>query len=148
MNNNQGRLPSILKQEATALEDLYSVLMKELVALKEHNSESISTLSEEKNVMLNKLQQLDKERQLCVTADAPENNSTITNEINVLSKEIEICLDKCKQQNSINGGIIEMSQLFNAKMLDIICGNTDKQTTYGVTGKNQTNNNQNFIARV
>jgi len=148
MNNNQGRLKSILKQEATALEDLYGLLMKELVALKEHNSESITALSEEKNVMLDKLQQLDEERQLCLSTDNSDTNLTPANEINVLSNEIEVCLDKCKQQNSINGGIIEMSQLFNAKMLDIICGNSDKQSTYGITGKNETNNNQNIIARV
>lgn len=146
--NNQGRLKSILKQEATALESLYGLLMKELVSLKDRNSDSVSKLSEEKNTMLNKLEQLDKERQLCVKDGAHEQDLTYTNEINVLSSEIEICLDKCKQQNNINGGIIEMSLLFNEKILDIICGNFDKQTTYGATGKNNTKNNQHSLARV
>jgi flagellar biosynthesis protein FlgN len=148
MNNSQGRFTSILKQEATALEDLYGLLMKELVALKDRNSESINELSVEKNTMLDKLEKLDRERQLCVNNETQENELTFTNEINTLNSEIQTCLNKCKQQNSINGGIIEMSQLFNEKILDIICGNTDKQTTYSATGKNKYKNNQHTIARV
>jgi len=148
MNENQGRLKLLLKQESTALEDLYGILMKELVALKEHNSDAINELAEEKNTMLNKLGILDKERQLCVEAETHENNVTFTNEIGLLSNEIEICLDKCKHQNNINGGIIEMSQLFNEKMLDIICGNSEQLTTYSATGKNNTTSNQHSLARV
>ncbi len=149
MNNNQGRLTSILKQEASALEGLYSLLMKELVALKENDSESINTLSEEKNIMLDELQQLDNERQLFINTEKKlPVNSTFSNDISILSNEIKICLNKCKQQNNINGGIIEMSQLFNTKMLDILSGNSEKQSTYDVTGKSDTQNSQHSIARV
>ncbi|MBL1140452.1 MAG: flagellar protein FlgN [Proteobacteria bacterium] len=149
MNENQGGLPDILEQEVNTLEGLYSLLLKEMVALKERNSDSINQLSKEKNSMLNKLDQLDKERQLCVTENSiQDTNLTFTNDIDALSKKIEVCLNKCKKQNSINGGIIEMSQLFNEKMLDIICGNSDKETTYGATGKNSTTNNQHSLGRV
>ena len=148
MSNNQGRLTSILKQETTALENLYSLLMKELVALKDRNSELISELSEEKNTMLNNIEQLDMDRQRCIQEEAPNESLTFTNEINSLSSEIEICLDKCKQQNSINGGIIEMSQLFNEKMLNIIFGNSDKEMTYSANGKNNSTNNRHSFARV
>jgi flagellar biosynthesis protein FlgN len=148
MDVNQGRYISLLKQEETALEDLYGLLMQELIALKERNSESISKLADEKNRMLNKLAEIDKERQLYIESEYPHSEVTFTNEISVLSSEIEVCLDKCKKQNSINGGIIEMSQLFNEKILDIICGNYGKQTTYAATGKNTSNNNQHSIARV
>jgi flagellar biosynthesis protein FlgN len=143
MNDNQGRLTSILQQEATTLEGLYELLMKELVALKERNSDSISELSEEKNSLIDTLEVLDKERQQLFNSD-----SNHTNEINVLSNEIELCLGKCKKQNSINGGIIEMSQLFNEKMLDIICGNSEKETTYSATGKNNTKSSQHSLGRV
>ncbi len=146
--NNHGRLKSILKQEENALEDLYGLLMQELIALKDRSSDSVSKLSEEKNTMLHKLEQLDKERQLCVKDETHDKSLTFTDEINVLSSEIEICLNKCKHQNNINGGIIEMSLLFNEKILDIICGNSDKQTTYGATGKNNAKSNQHSLARV
>ncbi len=148
MDENQGRYLSLLKQEETALEDLYGLLLKELVALKERNSESISELAEEKNTMLSKLGALDKERQLYIDTEHPDNNVVFNDEIGTLSNEIKIRLDECKKQNSINGGIIEMSQLFNEKILDIICGNSDKQTTYSATGKNHSKNSQHSIARV
>jgi len=153
MNETQGKFISLLKQEATALEDLYGLLMKELVALKDRDSNLITELSEAKNSMLNKLGILDKQRQLYVENDEHYNEihasgTIFTNEINNLSSEIEVCLDKCKQQNNINGGIIEMSQLFNEKILDIICGNFDKQTTYSAEGKNNPGNNQHSLARV
>lgn len=148
MSDEQGRLTSILNQEVSALEGLYSLLMKELIALKERNTDSIGQLSEEKNTMLNKLDQLDKERKRCVNGDTQEKEITFTNEIDVLNSEIEICLNRCKQQNSINGGIIEMSQLFNEKMLNIICGNSEKETTYAATGKNKSSSNQHSLGRV
>jgi flagella synthesis protein FlgN len=148
MSEIHGRLKSLLKQESSALEELYTVLMKELVALKEHDSESVIVLSEEKNTLLTELEKLDKDRQFCVQANSSSENLIFKDDINQLSTEIEVCLNKCKQQNSINGGIIEMSRLFNEKMLDIICGNTANETTYGSTGKNNTNSNQHSLGRV
>jgi flagellar biosynthesis protein FlgN len=142
MSEVQENFVSILKQEATALEDLYGLLMKELVALKERNTDSITELSKEKNNALDKLGMIDKERQLYIEDKTHNSNFANKNEINELSSEIEICLKKCKQQNNINGGIIEMSQLFNEKILDIVCGNHEQQTTYGATGKNHSKNNQ------
>ncbi len=147
MSDYHGRFGALLKQEATTLEELYEVLMKELVALKDRDSDSVNTLSKEKESILDKLEKLDKERQLCIESESPENKSTISNEIDSLSSEIQICLDKCKQQNNINGGIIEMSQLFNEKMLDIICGNFEKQTTYSASGKNSKASNQHSLGR-
>ena len=143
MNENQGRFTSLLKQEISALQYLFALLKKELLALKDRNLDSISELAEEKNTILDKLGILEKEKQLCA-----ENDLADTDEISTLSNEIKNCLDKCKQQNSVNGGVIEMSLLFNGKILDIINGNFDKQTTYSATGKNNSTNNQHSLARV
>lgn len=148
MQNNQGRLRSVLQMESTAFDELHAILMREHLALKERNSESITLLSEEKNTILNKLEKLDRERQLCLQNDMQNHTQPVSNEISQLNSEIELCLDKCKKQNNINGSIIEMSKLFNEKMLDIICGNPDKKTTYGATGKNNNDKNQHSLGRV
>ncbi|MCZ6805200.1 MAG: hypothetical protein O7D86_15080 [Proteobacteria bacterium] len=66
MNETQGRFISLLKQEATTLEDLHGLLMKELLALKDRDSNLIAGLSEAKGSTLNKLGMLDKQRQLYV----------------------------------------------------------------------------------
>ena len=150
MNENQGKLKSLLQQESATLENLLAALMKEHRALKERNAESVSQLSEEKSILLNELETLDKERQLYLqgVSQKEKSDSHIKNEIKQLNSEIEVSLDKCKKQNNINGGIIEMSKLFNEKMLDIICGNTAKETTYSATGKNNTGKNQHSLGRV
>jgi flagellar biosynthesis protein FlgN len=153
MNETQGRFISLLKQEASALEELYAVLMKELVALKERNTDSIHEITDNKNVLLNKLGMLDKQRQLYFEKDTHSSeiygdDTAFKNTISTLSSDIEVCLDKCKQQNNINGGIIEMSQLFNEKILDIISGNVDKDITYSAEGKNSSGKNQHSLARV
>ena len=150
MDEVQGRFLALLKQEEAALDDLHELLKKEMSALKAHNTELINELINSKNSLLNKLGMLDKQRQLYVDN---ENNmlhgdNTFTNQINLLSEEIKSSLDKCKHQNKINGGIIEMSQLFNKKMLDIICGNSDQETTYSAEGKNNSRNNQHSLAHV
>lgn len=148
MQNNQGRLTSLLQLESTTLNELHAVLTREHIALKERNSESITLLSEEKNTLLNNLEKLDQERQFFLQNDMQNNTQPVSNEISQLNSEIELCLDKCKKQNNINGSIIEMSKLFNEKMLDIICGNPDRKTTYGATGKNNTDKNQHSLGRV
>lgn len=148
MNNYQGRFTSILKQEAIALDDLHDILMRELTALKNRDTESVFSISEEKNAMLNKIIEIDSERSLHIEGNSHENSVTFTNEITLLNSEIENTLNKCKQQNSINGGIIEMSQLFNEKMLDIISGNSEKPSTYSATGKNNCKPNQHSLGRV
>ena len=122
--------------------------MKELVALKKRDAESISALAIEKNSLLNDLEKIDQERQHFIQNSHASENQPVSNEIDLLSNEIENCLNKCKKQNSINGGIIEMSKLFNEKMLDIISGNPAKESTYGASGKNNSAKNQHSLGRV
>ena len=153
MNETQGRFVSLLKQESSALEDMHGLLMKELIALKNRNSDVIAELAEAKNSILNKLGMLDKQRQLYVENEEHYNeihggDVIFANEVNKLSSKINLCLDKCKQQNNVNGGIIKMSQLFNEKILDILSGNFDKQTIYSAEGKNYSESNQHSLARV
>lgn len=145
MNTNQGRLTSLLQQESKALNNLYAALMKEFSALKDRNSESIALTAEEKNKSLLDLEKLDQERQLCLQEAA--SSISDSDEIQDLNSKIEESLKKCKNQNDINGGIIEMSKLFNEKMLDIISGNSSKETTYGASGKNNTDKNQHSLGR-
>ena len=150
MDEVQGRFLALLKQEEAALDELHELLKKEMSALKAHNTELIDELINSKNSLLNKLGMLDKQRQLYVENEHNmlHSDNTFTNQINLLSEEIKSSLDKCKHQNKINGGIIEMSQLFNKKMLDIICGNSDQETTYSAEGKNNSRNNQHSLAHV
>lgn len=153
MSETQGRFLSLLKQEISLLDELHTTLLKELVALKERNTDLISELSEAKTSMLNRLGMLDNQRQLYLENESHhyeihDEQTTFSSEVKLLNNEIQDYLKKCKQQNKINGGIIEISQLFNDKILDIFYGNADKQTTYSAEGRNNSSNNQHSLARV
>ena len=84
MDNHQGRLRTILRKESTALSDLYALLMKELVALKERDTDLIGELSKEKNTLLNQLSEFDKERQLCSNDEIEKESSNYSNDIKIL----------------------------------------------------------------
>ncbi len=153
MSETQGRFLSLLKQEISLLDELIDVLRKELVALKERNTDLIAELSEEKTSMLDKLGMLDNQRQLYFEDEKHhyeihDEKTSFSNEVKLLNNEIQDYLKRCKQQNKINGGVIEISQLFNEKILDIFYGNTDKQTTYSAEGRNKSNIDQHSLARV
>lgn len=153
MSETQGRFLSLLKQEISLLGELHDALLKELVALKERNTDLITELSEGKTSMLNQLGMLDNQRQLYLENEEHhyeihDEKTSFSDEVKLLNKEIQDYLKKCKQQNKINGGVIEISQLFNEKILDIFYGNTDKQTTYSAEGRSKSNNDQHSLARV
>jgi flagellar biosynthesis/type III secretory pathway chaperone len=153
MSETQGRFLSLLKQETSLLAELHDVLLKELDALKERNSDLITEISKEKTLMLDKLGMFDNQRQLYIESEEHDfeinhETTSFSNEVKLLNNEIQESLNKCKQQNKINGGVIEISQLFNEKILDIYYGNADKQTTYSAEGRNRSNINQHSLARV
>lgn len=153
MSETQERFLSLLKQEISILNNLHDVLLKELGALKQRDSDLIIELGEEKTAMLNKLGMLDNQRQLYIENEehhyeVHDTKTHFSNEIKLLNNEIQDNLKKCKQQNKINGGVIEISQLFNEKILDIFYGNTDEQSTYSAEGRNNSNVNQHSLARV
>lgn len=153
MSETQGRFLSLLKQETSLLNELHDVLIKELVALKERNTDLIAELSKEKTSMLDQLGMLDNQRQLYLENEKHhyeihDEKTSFSSEVKLLHNEIQDYLKKCKQQNKINGGVIEISQLFNEKILDIFYGNTDKQTTYSAEGRNKSNIDQHSLARV
>ena len=146
----QGRFLALLQQEESVLEDLHTLLKQEMDALKSRNTNLIHEILESKNVVLNRLGMLDKQRQLYIEDENNTlvNDNSFLNQINNMSSKIKSSLDKCKHQNKINGGIIEMSQLFNEKILDIMQGNNDKGKLYSAKGKSESNHSQHSIARV
>jgi len=153
MNETQAKFISLLKQESSTLTELHALLLVELEALKQRKTDSLTGLSEEKTEMLNKLGMLDKQRQ--IYTDNETHHDEINNEKTAYSKDIQFLniqiqenLDKCKHQNNINGGIIQMSKLFNEKILDIIYGNIDNDATYNTEGRSTSNKGQHSLAHV
>ncbi len=150
MDETQGRFLALLQQESSLLDELYQLLKEETKALKEKNIELIEKLLDSKNSLLDKLGMLDKQRQLYVDTEASKTlmEESMGKKVQEMNHSIQESLDNCKHQNSINGGIIEVTQLFNQKILDIVNGHSEQENTYSAEGKNRTRPNQHSIARV
>ena len=150
MDETQGRFLALLQQESTLLDELYQLLKQETKALKEKNIELMNKLLESKNVLLDKLGMLDKQRQLYVEREASQTpmEESMGLKVQEMNRSIQERLDNCKHQNNINGGIIEVTRLFNQKILDIVHGQPDQENTYSAEGKNRTRHTQHSIARV
>ncbi len=150
MDETQGRFLALLQQESTLLDELYQLLKQETKALKEKNIELINKLLESKNVLLDKLGMLDKQRQLYIEREASQTpmEESMGLKVQEMNRSIQERLDNCKHQNNINGGIIEVTRLFNQKILDIVHGQPDQENTYSAEGKNRTRHTQHSIARV
>jgi flagellar biosynthesis/type III secretory pathway chaperone len=153
MNEVQARFIALLKQETSVLDELHELLLKENTALKERDSQLITSLADEKNTRLNQLGMLDTQRQLYIDDETHHqeiyvDETSYSLKIRQLNNDIAEALKNCKHQNKVNGGIIELSQLFNTKILDIMNGDFDKQTTYSAEGKNKADTNQHSFARV
>ncbi len=150
MDETQGRFLALLQQESTLLDELYQLLKQETKALKEKNIELINKLLESKNVLLDKLGMLDKQRQLYIEREASQTpmEESMGLKVQEMNRSIQERLDNCKHQNNINGGIIEVTRLFNQKILDIVHGQPNQENTYSAEGKNRTRHTQHSIARV
>ena len=148
MDEIQGRFLALLKQEEAALIDLHDILQQEMNALKSRNTDLVNELIESKNVLLNRIGMLDKQRQLFIENNHSSSlNNNYIDQINILNDKIKTSLDKCKHQNKINGGIIEMSMFFNQNILNIMRG-SNQEATYSAKGKDNSQNAQHSIARV
>lgn len=150
MDETQGRFVNLMKQEANLLQELNDLLLEETEALKSKNTGLITGLVTSKNTMLDKLGMLDQQRQLYMETEKPGSpyDEGFESHIREMNSSIQKLLDQCKHQNKINGSIIEISQMFNNKILDIVLGHSSEDDTYSAEGKNPGKNHQKTIARV
>lgn len=150
MDETQGRFKNLLEQEAGLLQELNDLLLEETDALKARNIELLNGLVSGKNTILEKLGVLDKQRQLYIETEKPKSiyDEGFEAQVMEINTNIQELLDQCKHQNKLNGSIIEISQMFNSKILDIVLGHSGENNTYSAEGKNQSKNYQNSLARV
>ncbi len=150
MDETQGRIVNLLEEEASLLKKLNELLLEETEALKAKDINLVDELTASKTSLLDQLGVMDKQRQLYLDTgnNAPVYDQTFEVKVSEMKTTIQGLLDECKHQNKINGSIIEISQMFNSKIMDIVLGHNSQDETYSAEGKNYTKNYQNSIARV
>lgn len=153
MHDVQGRLIDLYNEERECLGSLHELLVHEVAHIRRRNTSEIDNCAKSKGQILEKLDNLDKERQVFLESlesgtGTQQTNIQESRKIVSLKASIQSLLDECRHQNHINGSVIEISQLFNRQILDIIRGVPGDQTTYNATGKNQKLSPIQTIARI
>lgn len=147
MNEIQGRFIRLLQQEAEILDNLYALLSEETDILKANDVDNLHEVTSNKHRLLDQLGTLDKQRQLFMDDATLLNNEQFNSEIDELNKLIQSKLNQCRHRNNVNGGMIEVRQQFNTRILNVLHGDSSNESTYGASGSN-TEKNKNTIARV
>lgn len=144
----------ILQEISSYLQQLILALNNEHTALSENNLEAVQTIAEEKILLMEHLEDLNKERRtvlevagLDITStgigDYFENTkSPRAPQMKALWSEISNLTSQCDKQNNINGIIIESNKRHTEKALSILQGkqqNTDLYSKKGETVKSPQN---------
>lgn len=136
MIDNATITPLLNNQEAE-LTKLHSLLCNELEILKNRELGILEQASAEKEAILNKVNQLDKEISHYTSLDALQEDKTYNEQV---SRIINLLHD-CKQQNEVNGQIINNSQIAINRFKNMLQKSISNNTmTYDNKGKTSISN--------
>jgi len=136
MIDNATIIPLLNKQEAE-LTKLHSLLCSELEILKKRELAILEQASTEKEAILTKVNQLDKEISHYASLDALQQDETHSEQV---SRIINLLRD-CKKQNEVNGQIINNSQIAINRFKNMLQKSISNNTmTYDSKGKTSISN--------
>ncbi|NQZ22252.1 MAG: flagellar protein FlgN [Colwellia sp.] len=122
----------LIAQQLQSLQQLEELLSVEKEVLKKHNPDALVDITEQKNVLLQTIQEFD-EKNSQVPLFKDEIASTVHNEV---LAEIEATLLRCKDMNHVNGQIIQQSSLAVERMKNSLLENHNRSSmTYDKKGK-------------
>lgn len=128
----------LLNHQEAELAKLHSLLCNELEILKNRELSALEQASAEKEAILNKVNQLDQEISQSTSLELLQQDNNHSEQV---SRIINLLHD-CKQQNEVNGQIINNSQIainrFKGMLQKSISNNT---MTYDNKGKTTISNN-------
>lgn len=139
-------LSGILEQEQQCLEQIIQLLITESTAIVERNTILLDSLLDKKIMLLSKLEQQDKQRQLFFEqqTDMPYNHSDFSHFISQYPSEsiksiwhsVKTQLPECKKQNELNGRMINIRKENTEQILQILIGRPLNPTqTYSHLGQ-------------
>jgi len=135
-------LLSLLKNIQQHSQQLFECLRLEKQALETNQLDTLAEISSQKQVLLDQLDQLDKQR-AAISCEKNFNTFIINSKDKILInqwKQTHKVITDCQQQNEINGRLINKRSQVNQDILSILSGrNMQTDETYNAKG-NQSNN--------
>jgi flagella synthesis protein FlgN len=132
IGNNEFSPNILLNQQHQQLTELVELIASEKLILQEHDPEALLLISEEKNTLLLAIEALDRK----ISQDKGFAQDKATGILTNALANISSLLDQCKQQNIVNGQIIQQSKLAVERMKTSLLENHNKNAiTYDSKGK-------------
>ena len=123
---------NLLNQQHQQLTELVGLIANEKLILQQHDPEALLTISEEKNTLLLAIEALDHE----ISQDKGFAQDKAAGILTDALANISSLLEQCKQQNIVNGHIIQQSKLAVERMKTSLLENHNKNAiTYDSKGK-------------
>ncbi len=131
---------------AGLLHELLELLQLEQGALKSREFDNIVSCTEQKEILLSKLKQLDRQR---LDMEESVEPSVALEMRNRFKQIVSSLLEKCNDINVVNGGIVEISRQFNQRMLNTILGTSvENNELYDAGGGNSGNKQTQVFAKI
>ena len=122
----------MLAKQQQKLTTLAKVIESEKQNLQQHDPQALLVNSQEKNTLLLAIQELDK----AIGTNQAFAQDKAAGKLTLQLEEITALLTHCKQQNLVNGQIIQQSQLAVERMKTSLLENHNKNAiTYNSKGK-------------
>ena len=134
-------MKQILDQIATSSSDLLQCLIKEHDALSLNQLDKLIPLSEQKQQLVAILDQLDQQRlSACTRSDFIAYLNNIDSKLASNWRSVTKSIKKCKQQNEVNGRLLNRRNSLARETLEIFTGRKPNSTnTYGADGLQTSN---------
>ena len=122
----------LIAQQLQNLQQLEELLSVEKEVLQKQDPEALTSVTEQKNLLLQKIQQLDEHN-----SQDPLFKTEIDSGIHKIQiAEVEASLIRCKNKNHVNGQIIQQSSLAAERMKNSLLENHNRSSmTYNSKGK-------------
>ena len=144
------------------LEELSSLLDKERLAYGELDSETIINLSEQKQSLLDEMNQLNEKRiNILIKFDIIDRKKPTEEEfkkwlsqqdssmdkVRLLMQECEALLNKCKTQNNTNARVLNTLQKRNKHLFELLQGHNSKNKVYTARGSTRPISSKHTLGR-
>lgn len=153
--------PIFIKSKET-LERLSLLLDEERLAYGELDSETIINLSEQKQTLLDEMNQLNEKRvNILIKFDVVDRKEpseedfkkwlalqdSSMDEVRLLMKDCEALLKKCKTQNNTNARILNTLQKRNKHLYELLQGHSSKNKVYTARGSTRPISSKHTLGR-
>ena len=141
------QLRSVLLAEQNTASALLVLLKSECVPLTRSNTEFITKAAADKQPLLVKLEKLARQREAVLRTEGfssdkdgmeafIENQTAMeAKELNSILKSLKLAAKACRENNQINGSIVNVNRQYLQKAMSILRGRDANSTAYGPGGE-------------